>query len=104
MVQNYLSARDEAERYKNEMIPRASKAYQLYLTKYEQMGAAYPQVIVCQRTLFQLQARYVSVLQNVWTAAIALQNYALSGGLNPAVPMGPATKILDLPNASIGTQ
>jgi len=38
LLQAYLSARAEANRYKNEMIPRAVRAYQLYLAKYQQMG------------------------------------------------------------------
>ncbi|MGH9582578.1 MAG: TolC family protein, partial [Bryobacteraceae bacterium] len=88
LLQEYLSAREEANRYKNEMIPRAARAYRLYLAKYRQMGAAYPEVLVSQRTLFQLQASYIAVLQNVWTNAIALQNYTLSGGLNAAMPSG----------------
>jgi cobalt-zinc-cadmium efflux system outer membrane protein len=55
LLQAYLSSQVEAARYKDEMIPRATRAYQLYATKYQQMGAAYPQVLVSQRTLFQLQ-------------------------------------------------
>jgi cobalt-zinc-cadmium efflux system outer membrane protein len=101
LLQAYLSGQAEADRYKNEMIPRASRAYQLYLAKYRQMGAAYPQVIVSQRTLFQLQAAYVAVLQSVWSNAIALQNYALSGGLNPIVPSGAMSTGLNPPNSSI---
>ncbi len=100
LLQAYLSGRAEAERYKNEMIPRATRAYQLYLAKYRQMGAAYPQVIVSQRTLFQLQAAYVAVLQNVWSNAIALQNYTLSGGLDVPMPAGIVRSDLNPPNSS----
>jgi outer membrane protein, heavy metal efflux system len=82
LLQEYLSNRTQAARYKNEMIPRATRAYQLYLAKYQQMGAAYPQVLVSQRTLFQLQVGYIRALENVWMNAIALQNYTLSSGLS----------------------
>lgn len=85
LIQNYLSAQEEANRYKDEMIPRAQQAYQLYLAKYRQMGAAYPEVLVSQRTLFQLRASYISSLLSVWSNAIALQNYALSGGLEAVI-------------------
>ena len=81
LLQEYLSNQAQATRYKNEMIPRATRAYQLYLTKYQQMGAAYPQVLVSQRTLFQLQVGYLRALESVWLNAVALQNYALSPGL-----------------------
>lgn len=101
LLQAYLSGRAEAERYKNEMIPRATRAYQLYLAKYRQMGAAYPQVIVSQRTLFQLQAAYVAVLQGVWSDAIALQNYTLAGGLDAPMLSGTMSTDVNPPNSSI---
>jgi cobalt-zinc-cadmium efflux system outer membrane protein len=82
LLQDYLSNQTQAARYKNEMIPRATRAYQLYLTKYQQMGAAYPQVLVSQRTLFQLQVGYIHALENVWMNAIALENYTLTSGLS----------------------
>lgn len=81
LVQNYLTASEEAERYRTELIPQATRAYQLYLTKYEQMASAYPQVLISQRTSFQLQLSYIHALEQVWINAKALQNYALASGL-----------------------
>jgi outer membrane protein, heavy metal efflux system len=81
LLQDYLINQAQAARYEREMIPRATRAYRLYLAKYRQMGAAYPQVLVSQRTLFQLQVGYIRALENVWMNAIALQNYTLSAGL-----------------------
>jgi cobalt-zinc-cadmium efflux system outer membrane protein len=50
------------------------------------MASAYPQVIVSQRTLFQLRVAYVQVLADLWRRAIALQNYTLTDGLStPAI-------------------
>ncbi|HEY3455485.1 MAG TPA: TolC family protein [Bryobacteraceae bacterium] len=85
LLRDYLSYQMQAARYKNEMIPRATRAYDLYLAKYRQMGAAYPQVLVSQRTLFQLQVGYIHALENVWTNAIALENFALTAGLSAPV-------------------
>lgn len=105
LVQSYLSSRVEADRYKNEIIPRAQRAYQLYLQKYRQMGAAYPQVLVSQRTLFQLQVGYIYVLQDLWSSAIALQNYTLADGLTAPEPVSTTSTGLNLPNATgSGTQ
>jgi outer membrane protein, heavy metal efflux system len=95
MLQAYLAAQLQANRYKNEMIPRATRAYQLYVAKYRQMAAAYPQVLVSQRTLFQMQVAYIRVLQELWANAIALQNYALSGGLNALTASGDNRTILN---------
>ena len=86
LVQTALADRQQAARYKNEMLPRATRAYQLYLAKYRQMGAAYPQVIVSQRTLFQLQVAYIRMLRDVWRHAIALQNFTLGNALNSPQP------------------
>lgn len=102
LLQAYLSAQVEAERYKNEMIPRASRAYELYLAKYRQMGAAYPQVIVSQRTLFQLQVGYINVLQQLWMSAIALQNYTLSDGLGAPAGSGTYSTTINLPSSGSG--
>jgi cobalt-zinc-cadmium efflux system outer membrane protein len=97
MVQDYLSAQEQANRYKNEMIPRASRAYELNLAKYRQMAAAYPQVIVSQRTLFQLQVAYVEVQRTLWYSAIALQNFVLSNGLAAPQPSSGVSTAINLP-------
>jgi cobalt-zinc-cadmium efflux system outer membrane protein len=100
LLQAYFSGQLTATRYKNEMIPRALQAYRLYLQKYQQMGAAYPQVLVSQRIYFQLQISYINVLQQLWINAIALQNYTLTDGLMAPTPFGTTSTTLNLPNAS----
>ncbi len=81
LVQNYLSAKLEAERYRTALLPRARRAYELYLDKYQNMAQAYPQVIVSQRTLFELEVHYIDSLDRIWQNAIALENFTLQGGL-----------------------
>src|SRR6185312_5306068 len=80
---DYDVARVTAEKYKDEMLPRARRAYEMYSENYNNMAAAYPQVLIAQRTLFQLQADYVHALENVWASATALQNVGLTDGLAP---------------------
>jgi cobalt-zinc-cadmium efflux system outer membrane protein len=91
LAQQYLAARFEADRYRTQLIPRARRAYELYLMKYQQMAMAYPQVLVSQRTLFQLQIDYLHALSAVWTDGAALQNYTLDGGLDAVVGSGTTT-------------
>ena len=98
LAQSYLSAQFEADRYKTQLIPRATRAYELYLQKYQNMAQAYPQVLVSQRTLFQLQISYLMALHDVWRSAIALQNYTLTGGLDTPMSTGPSTTTINLPN------
>jgi len=82
LLQNYLSAKGEADRYRTALLPRARHAYELYLQKYQSMAQAYPQVIVSQRTLFELEVHYIDSLDRIWQNAIALQNFTLQGGLD----------------------
>ncbi len=103
LVQAYLTAQDEAQRYKGEMVPRATRAYQLYLNKYRQMASAYPQVIISQRTLFQLQASYITALEKLWMNATALQNFTLSGGLDAPTPSGSSSTTVNLPANGAGS-
>ncbi len=81
-AQLYLASRLEAARYRDALIPRAGRAYHLYLDKYRAMAAPYPQVLLSQRIMFQLQINYVSALARVWKSSIALQNFLLSSGLD----------------------
>jgi cobalt-zinc-cadmium efflux system outer membrane protein len=81
LAQGYLAARFQAERYRTQLIPRAQRAYELYGMKYQQMAAAYPQVLTSQRTLFNLQIAYLHALEKEWMNAVSLQNYALRGSL-----------------------
>jgi outer membrane protein, heavy metal efflux system len=87
LVQNYGSSRAIAERYKTRTLPNARKAYELYLRKYHEGAAAYPQVLIAQRTLVQLETSYINTLENAWINAAALQGLLLTDGLDlPAAP------------------
>jgi len=87
VVQNYAYSQTAAARYKNQMIPRAQKAYEMYARKYREMAAAYPQVLIAQRTLMQLQIAYLNSLESFAANSVALQSYLLTDGLEaPSQP------------------
>ena len=87
LVQNYASSRAVAETYKSRTLPNAQRAYELYLQRYREAAAAYPQVLIAQRTLFDLQTHYISALESVWMNAIVLQGLLFTDGLDqPAAP------------------
>jgi cobalt-zinc-cadmium efflux system outer membrane protein len=89
IVQNYTFSQSAVDRYKNQMIPRARKAYEMYTKKYQDMAAAYPQVLIAQRTLMQLEVSYVNALESFATSSLSLQSYLLTDGLEaPAQPGG----------------
>ncbi|MCI0417917.1 MAG: TolC family protein, partial [Acidobacteria bacterium] len=80
-----------AEKYQTQMIPRAQKAYGLYLNNFRQMAAAYPQVLIAQRNLFQLQEDYITALVNTWRRAVEIQGLLLAGGLEAPWIIGTET-------------
>lgn len=82
VLQSYASARAAAERYKKQTLPNATRAYTMYLQRYREGAAAYPQVLIAQRAVFQLQTSYVSALESVWVSATELQGLLLTGGLD----------------------
>jgi cobalt-zinc-cadmium efflux system outer membrane protein len=89
VVQNYTFSQAAVDRYKNQMIPRAEKAYEMYMKKYETMAAAYPQVLIAQRTLMQLEVSYVTALENFASSSLSLRSYLLTDGLEaPSQPGG----------------
>jgi outer membrane protein, heavy metal efflux system len=85
-AQSYLTAKATADLYRDRMIPRAEQAYKLYLEKYNSMTAAYPQVLIAQRTLFQLRTDYVTALESVWVNGIALRAFMLTDALEAPTP------------------
>lgn len=87
ILENYATSRAAADRYKTKTLPNAERAYQLFLQRYKEGAAAYPQVLIAQRTLFQLQTSYIAALEEVWTNAVTLQGLLLTDGLSlPATP------------------
>ncbi|HEY9250682.1 MAG TPA: TolC family protein [Rariglobus sp.] len=73
VYKEYQDAMAAAVRYKSSMIPKASEAYQLYSNNVRQMAAAYPQALITQRNLFQLQDDYIKVLVVAWQRAVEIQ-------------------------------
>lgn len=86
-VENYRTARIMADRYRNAILPRAQRAYELIYTRYGLLQASYPQVLLSEHTLFKAETDYIGNLQTLWTNSIALQGFLLTDGLEaPARP------------------
>ena len=87
VVDEYANANLMALQYRDEVLPRARKAYSLLAEKYGQMLASYPRVLETQRKLYELQLEYISALEGAWTYGAALQGHLLTDGLEaPARP------------------
>ena len=102
LLQQYLTSKLDAERYSEQIIPRAQRAYELYLQKYRNMAAAYSMVLVSQRTLFQMKDDYIRTLGQLWMASVQLQNYLLADGLSAPTPCGSMSTQVNLPTSNTG--
>lgn len=86
VYREYITALTRADRYCQEVLPKAQKAYELYLNNFRQMAGAYPQALIAQRNLFQLQDAYVDSLISVWQRSIEIRGLLLDGGIVLAGP------------------
>lgn len=81
IFEEYLTALRASEAYRTEMLPSAEQAYRLYLARYREMAAAYPQVLIAQRSLLELTDEYLETLDDAWRAALAVQGLLVEGAL-----------------------
>ena len=73
----YLTALRATEIYRDRVLPRAEQSYLLYLARYREMAAAYPQVLVAQRTLFQMTEEYFRKVETAWRSALRIRGFLL---------------------------
>jgi len=78
---DYKKALQRVARYKQEIVPRAQKAYDLYLARFREMTASYPQVLIAQRTLFQSRIDFIEALVDLRQSLVVIRGMLLSGGL-----------------------
>lgn len=78
---DYATAKTAAHEYRSEILPQTQRAYELYLRRYRQMAAAYPQVLIAQRTMFQSREMHIAALRSVWQSAALLRGLLLTDGL-----------------------
>ena len=88
VLEGYASSRATADRYKARSLPNARRAYELYLARYREGAAAYPQVLISQRMLFELETKYILALEDAWTNAAMLQGLLLADSLEPPATQG----------------
>jgi cobalt-zinc-cadmium efflux system outer membrane protein len=84
-LREQADAATRADRYRRELLPRAQRAVELYQRGFQQMAAAYPQVLIARRTLYQARAEYVEALVDAWRGSALLDGLLLTGGLDAPV-------------------
>ena len=98
-LRTYRDAVRTAEAYRAGILGRAQESYQLYLTRFREMAAAYPQVLIARRNLGQIRTDYVRSLVDAWQHAVLLEGLLLTDGLEApkAVPGEPSVTIEVVP-------
>jgi cobalt-zinc-cadmium efflux system outer membrane protein len=98
-LRSYRDALRTVERYRATVLAQAQQSYELYLGRFREMAAAYPQVLITHRNLGQVRAEYVRALVDARQHAVLLDGLLLTGGLEApeAVPGEPAVTIEAVP-------
>jgi len=91
--QRYQNARQQVERYRDQILPRAQEVLQLVNTGYRQGELTFLQVLVAQRTYFQTNLTYLAALTEYQKSTVALSGLLLteeSEGMSIPEPTEPA--------------
>ncbi|MDP6581154.1 MAG: TolC family protein, partial [Vicinamibacterales bacterium] len=83
VFERYASERSRADVYREEIVPRAEQAYQMFLARYREMASAYPQVLIAQRALLQSTDEYLDAVASASRDAVLIEGMLLEGGLEP---------------------
>ena len=86
----YQTARAEAENFRDQVMPKAGKAAELYEEQFKNRRAAFPQVLVARRTVLQLNEEYNRSLVQYRRAEVEVRGLLLVDGLTaPSNPTPP---------------
>lgn len=83
----YQDAQQSVEDFRAESLPMAQRAYEIQSANFRQRRAAWPQVLVAQRTFVELNQEYVQSLLELRRAEIEIRGMLLVDGLSsPGTP------------------
>jgi cobalt-zinc-cadmium efflux system outer membrane protein len=81
--QRYDNARQQVERYSQNVLPTAKESLDLIVSGYRQGEFPYLTLLTAQRTYFRVNLTYLESLRDLRTSMIAIEGLMLSGGLGP---------------------
>jgi outer membrane protein, heavy metal efflux system len=86
----YQTALETAQIYRDSIIPQTTEAYEIQLDMYKKRRTPWPQVVVLQRRLLDVKAKYTQNLLELREAEVAIAGLLLVDGLTvpPAPPPG----------------
>jgi outer membrane protein, heavy metal efflux system len=85
IFEQYENARQQVQKYSDDILPNAAKTMELVRSGYRQGEFNYQTLLISQRTYFQANLSYLESLRQLRSSAVALEGLLLSGGLQSAV-------------------
>lgn len=86
----YEIGREQVENFRDQVLPKAKKAVELYEEQLKARRAAFPQVLVARRTVYQLNEEYNKSLTQFRRAEVEVRGLLLVDGLTaPSTPTPP---------------
>ena len=79
--QDYANARQQVQRYQQEILPDAKESLGLIQQGYRQAEFGYLELLTAQRTYFRVNLNYVTALRDLWISDTRIQGMLLSGAL-----------------------
>jgi outer membrane protein, heavy metal efflux system len=93
----YNDALQSVEDFRAESLPMARRAFEVQSANFRQRRAAWPQVLVAQRTFVELNQEYVQSLLELRRAEVAINGLLLVDGLTPPESPTPQGHIESVP-------
>jgi outer membrane protein, heavy metal efflux system len=84
----YQTARETAQIYRDSIIPQTTEAYEIQLDMYKKRRTPWPQVVVLLRRVLDVKAKYTQTLLELREAEVAIAGLLLVDGLT--VPPAPS--------------
>jgi cobalt-zinc-cadmium efflux system outer membrane protein len=81
--QRYENARQQVERYSQNVLPTAKESLELIVSGYRQGEFPYLTLLTAQRTYFRVNLTYLDSVRDLRSSMIAIEGLMLSGGLGP---------------------
>jgi cobalt-zinc-cadmium efflux system outer membrane protein len=94
---HYNDALQSVEDFRAESLPMARRAFEVQSVNFRQRRAAWPQVLVAQRTFVELNQEYVQSLLELRRAEVAINGLLLVDGLAPPETPTPQGHIESVP-------
>jgi cobalt-zinc-cadmium efflux system outer membrane protein len=74
VYREYADAIAAIELYRDNLLPKARQGFEMYQGNFRQMAAAYPKVLLAQRSLMQMEEEYIAQLVAAWRARVEMDS------------------------------